>query len=70
MCFLGKSRIQVPGKDSIFALPKGGVYGPYQDAGNFVLAKKVDEKVLPDSVRARHILVATVDPALRTTDHG
>jgi peptidyl-prolyl cis-trans isomerase D len=60
--YFGKSRIQVPGKDSIFALPKGALYGPYLDAGNYVIAKKVDEKVLPDSVRARHILVATVNP--------
>ena len=60
--YFGKSRIQVPSKDSIFALPKGGLYGPYLDAGNYVIAKKVDEKVLPDSVKARHILVATVNP--------
>ncbi|MHA4811603.1 peptidylprolyl isomerase [Flavitalea flava] len=60
--YMGKSRIQVPNKDSIFALPKGGLFGPYQDAGNYVIAKKVDEKILPDSARARHILVATVNP--------
>ena len=60
--YLSKTRIQVPFKDSIFALPKGGLYGPYLDAGDYVIAKKVDEKVLPDSVRARHILVATVNP--------
>ncbi len=60
--YMGKSRIQVPDKDSIFALPKGGLYGPYLDAGNYVVAKKIDEKTLPDSVRARHILVATTDP--------
>jgi peptidyl-prolyl cis-trans isomerase D len=60
--FVPKSTIQVPNKDSIFSLPKGGVFGPYQDAGSFVLAKKIDEKVMPDSVRARHILIATGDP--------
>ena len=60
--YMGKARIQVPNKDSLFALPKGGVFGPYLDAGNYVVAKKIDEKVLPDSVRARHILVATNDP--------
>lgn len=60
--YLGKSRIQVPDKDSIFALPKGGVFGPYLDGGNYTVAKLVDEKTLPDSVRARHILVATVNP--------
>jgi peptidyl-prolyl cis-trans isomerase D len=60
--YIGKSRIQVPNKDSIFALPKGGVFGPYQDAGNYTVAKVIDIKTLPDSVHARHILVATVDP--------
>jgi peptidyl-prolyl cis-trans isomerase D len=60
--YMGKARIQVPDKDSIFALSKGGLYGPYLDAGNYVVAKKIDEKTLPDSVRARHILVATTDP--------
>lgn len=60
--YMGKSRIQVPNKDSIFALPKGGLFGPYLDGGDYVIAKKIDEKVLPDSVRARHILVATVNP--------
>jgi peptidyl-prolyl cis-trans isomerase D len=60
--YIGKDRIQVPFKDSILAEPKGGVYGPYIDGGNFVIAKLIDVKTLPDSVRARHILVATVNP--------
>ncbi|MBS1933210.1 MAG: SurA N-terminal domain-containing protein, partial [Bacteroidetes bacterium] len=60
--YLAKSRIQVPKKDSIFPLKKGELYGPYLDGNNYVLAKKVDEKELPDSVHARHILVAVIDP--------
>jgi len=60
--YIGKSRIQVPNKDSIFALSKGAVYGPYLDGGNYTVAKLVDEKTMPDSARARHILVATIDP--------
>jgi peptidyl-prolyl cis-trans isomerase D len=59
--YMGKARIMVPNKDSIFALQKGGLFGPYLDAGSYVLAKLMDEKTLPDSVHARHILVATVD---------
>jgi peptidyl-prolyl cis-trans isomerase D len=58
----GKSAIQVPAKDSIFATPVGGVYGPYLDGSNYVLAKVVDVKSLPDSVKCRHILVGTLDP--------
>ena len=60
--YIGKSRIQVPNKDSIFALQKGQVYGPYLDAGSYTVAKLIDIKTLPDSVRARHILVATNNP--------
>ncbi|MES1224279.1 MAG: peptidylprolyl isomerase, partial [Bacteroidota bacterium] len=60
--YLPKSKIQVPKKDSIFPLKNGEVYGPYLDVNTYVLAKKIDEKQLPDSVKARHILVAIADP--------
>jgi peptidyl-prolyl cis-trans isomerase D len=60
--FTGKSQIQVPAKDSIFALTKGAVYGPYQDNNNFALAKLIEVKPMPDSVKARHILIQTADP--------
>ncbi len=63
--YLSKTKIQVPYKDSIFALPNGGMYGPYLDAGTYAIAKKVDEKTMPDSVRARHILIATINPQTR-----
>ena len=36
--------------------------GPYLDGTNFVMARIMDIKTLPDSVRARHILVGTNDP--------
>ena len=57
-----KSKLQMPVKDSIISLPDGGVYGPYLDGGNYVLAKKVSTKILPDSIKCRHILVGTADP--------
>jgi len=47
--------------DSIITLPIGGVYGPYVDKGSYVLAKYLGAKSLPDSVRARHILIVTAD---------
>jgi len=56
------SKIQIPVKDSIFALPNGGVFGPYLDGSAYVLAKKIDQKILPDSAKVRHILISTVDP--------
>ncbi|HLX66665.1 MAG TPA: SurA N-terminal domain-containing protein, partial [Puia sp.] len=59
---IAKSMTHVPFKDSIFSLPKGGLYGPYLDAGNYTVAKLIDEREVPDRVEARHILVATVDP--------
>jgi peptidyl-prolyl cis-trans isomerase D len=60
--FHGKSTIQVPAKDSIFATPAGDIYGPYLDASNYVMAKVIEVKNLPDSVKCRHILLGTVDP--------
>lgn len=60
--YFGKSQIQVPNKDSIFTLAKNAVYGPYQDNSSIVMAKLIDVKPMPDSVKARHILVQTQDP--------
>ena len=60
--YVGKSKLLVPAKDSIFTLAKGAVYGPYLDQNQFVLAKLIDSKPLPDSVKARHILIPTFDP--------
>lgn len=56
------SKIQVPNKDSILAMGVGDVYGPYIDGRNYVLAKKVSSKILPDSIKCRHILLGTMDP--------
>ena len=48
-------------KDTILRLAKDQVFGPYLDGGNFVLAKLLDTKILPDSVKCRHILLGTQD---------
>ena len=61
----GKSLIQVPAKDSIFSLAKNAVYGPYLDQHSYVLAKLIDSRSMPDSVKARHILIQTYDPQNR-----
>ena len=60
--FVPKSKLTSARKDSIVEMQKGAVTGPYLDGTNFVLARIMDEKTLPDSVRARHILVAFNDP--------
>jgi peptidyl-prolyl cis-trans isomerase D len=57
-----KSKITSAAIDSIIATPAGSVYGPYLDKGNYVLAKVLGTKQLPDSVKARHILIPVNDP--------
>ncbi len=59
--FLPKSRIPSSFTDSIVKLPQGTVAGPFVEQGNFVVAKVVGTKSLPDSVKARHILIPLQD---------
>jgi peptidyl-prolyl cis-trans isomerase D len=66
--YLSQNAIQVPAKDSIIGMPNGSVYGPYLDVNQqsnealYVLAKMIDSKSLPDSVKCRHILLGTMNP--------
>ncbi|GAC1527682.1 MAG: SurA N-terminal domain-containing protein [Sediminibacterium sp.] len=60
--YFSKSRMQQANKDSLVSIPVGGVYGPYIDGSNYVLARMVGVKQWPDSAKARHILIATMDP--------
>ena len=60
--YINKSRIQVPQKDTLLTLQPGQVYGPYYDASSITIARMIGSKTLPDSVRARHILIETNDP--------
>ena len=57
--YISGHAIQIPVKDSIFRTPVGEVYGPYLDGNNYVLAKLEGIKQMPDTVKVRHILVAT-----------
>lgn len=57
-----KSKIQVPNKDSIISIADGEIFGPYLDGKNYVIAKKLSTKTLPDSIKCRHILLGTVNP--------
>ncbi len=41
----------------MFTKPVGYIFGPYVDAGAYKIAKLISIKSLPDSVRARHILL-------------
>lgn len=55
-----KDQIQSAFVDSIARLPVGGIYGPYLENGNFVLAKLLGARQMPDTVKVRHILIGTV----------
>ena len=55
----GKS-IQIAVKDSIFRIPVGATYGPYLDGPTYTLAKLVGVRQMPDTVKVRHILIATM----------
>jgi peptidyl-prolyl cis-trans isomerase D len=54
--------LQMSAKDSIATMPVGSVIGPYMDANAMVIAKKLELKRMPDSVKCRHILVGTIEP--------
>lgn len=64
--FVLKSKLQSPNADSLVTLAEGEVAGPYLDNGNYVLAKMVAKRTMPDSVKVRHILIKTGDQG-RTT---
>ncbi|MCW3116910.1 MAG: hypothetical protein JWM28_992 [Chitinophagaceae bacterium] len=58
--FINGKKIQQVNKDSILKNPVGSVYGPYLDGGSFALSKMIAVKQWPDTVKVRHILIATV----------
>ncbi|MGZ8538045.1 MAG: peptidyl-prolyl cis-trans isomerase, partial [Flavisolibacter sp.] len=60
--YTSQTAMQFPAKDSVIKLAKGEVYGPYLDNNSYVLARMMDIKMLPDSVKCRHILIGTADP--------
>lgn len=55
------SKLQIPKADSIKNLANGQVFGPYIDGSNYTIAKMVDHRNMPDSVKVRHILIKTGD---------
>ena len=60
--FLPKSRIPSTQIDTIVKNSFGSVYGPYIDGENYAIAKVLGSKEMPDSVRARHILIPVNNP--------
>ncbi len=60
------SNLQVSNADTIKKLANGQVYGPYIDAANYTLAKMIDKRTMPDSVKVRHILIKTAEKGQAT----
>ncbi len=55
--FVKKETLPADVQDSIFNLSVGSYYGPYKDSEMYKITKVIAEKSLPDSVKARHILI-------------
>jgi len=55
--FTTKERVNPAIADSIFSRPARTVFGPYIEGSFMKIAKMVSIKNMPDSVRARHILI-------------
>jgi peptidyl-prolyl cis-trans isomerase D len=64
--YIQGSKMQMANADAIKSLANGEVYGPYVDGNNFVLAKLIDRRPIPDSVKVRHILIKTADQGQAT----
>lgn len=64
--FKSKSKFTSPGIDSIVSAPIGTVTGSFVDGKNYVLAKVISTRQMPDSAKVRHILLQTYDPQSKT----
>jgi len=64
--YIAGKEIKQQVKDTLVKLPVGGVFGPYLDGGNYVLAKMVGIKTIADSAKVRHILIKTMDRDQKT----
>ena len=71
--FIVKSKLNKIIADTIFNLSVGDIYGPYKDGEYFKISKLVEVKQLPDSAKARHILIPfvgalRVNPSITETE--
>ena len=60
--YKAKSALPPSIADTLLRVANGTVVGPYLDGGAWTIAKILDKKVIPDSVRARHILIQKNNP--------
>ncbi|HEY8388328.1 MAG TPA: peptidylprolyl isomerase [Parasegetibacter sp.] len=57
--FVLKSKLSMEKADSLRNLQLNQVFGPYIDGNNYVLARMMEKRTMPDSVKCRHILIST-----------
>jgi peptidyl-prolyl cis-trans isomerase D len=55
--YIMKENLPEDHKDAIIGLSKGQVYGPFLNEGFYTIIKMIDKKIIPDSVKSRHILL-------------
>ncbi|HIF13852.1 MAG TPA: hypothetical protein EYQ86_00305 [Bacteroidetes bacterium] len=55
--YITKENISSIRKDSLFDVQIGEIVGPYLEGNEYVIVKVLDRKMIPDSVKARHILL-------------
>ncbi|MBK8702542.1 MAG: peptidylprolyl isomerase [Saprospiraceae bacterium] len=60
--YVKKADLSPTAADTIMKLAKGSVFGPYIDGGYYKAVKMLDKKIIPDSVRSRHILRQATNP--------
>jgi len=60
--FFSKSKFPASIADSVVSRPVGSVIGPVLEGNEMIIAKIVERRSLPDSVKARHILLREVTP--------
>lgn len=60
--YRAKAELPAAAADLIMATPKDSIVGPYLDGGAWTISKVLGKKVLPDSVKARHILLRDATP--------
>ncbi len=70
VAYYTEDQLPVEYADRLFNMEKGQVTDPFIHDGNFTLLKLVDKKMVPDSVRSRHILRPATDPVGMTRERA
>ncbi|MBT8218520.1 MAG: peptidylprolyl isomerase [Bacteroidia bacterium] len=61
--YVTKENVNEDVADALFGQTAGTTYGPYLEGDSYKVAKLIESKVLPDSVRSRHILLPVTTQA-------